>query len=210
MGKNKDKSENEVIDEKTEIEDSEVSENETEIKEESEGPSDAIIDDEKTKSAPEEIQPPESESERYIRLAAEFDNYKKRTAREFGDLIKTANTRLLRSLVQIADNFERALDKNNINDNVEAYKQGIELIYNQFAELLIKENVKPIEAIGKAFDPNLHEAMIQQNSDDYEEGVVMEEIQKGYQINDRVLRHAGVIVSSGPKPKKDKEENSDK
>ncbi|MEE9442936.1 MAG: nucleotide exchange factor GrpE [candidate division Zixibacteria bacterium] len=210
MGKNKDNTENEVKDEKPEIDESGVSGHEVEIKKESDDSSEASGEEEIKIPAEQEVQPPESESERYIRLAAEFDNYKKRTAREFGNLIRTANARLLRSLVEIADNFERALDKNNSNDNVDAYIQGIELIYNQITELLSKENVKPIEAVGRAFDPNLHEAMMQQESDEYEEGIVIQEIQKGYQIDEKVLRHAGVIVSSGSKTKNDKEENSEK
>jgi molecular chaperone GrpE len=209
MGKNKTNAENAAKNEKPEIDDSEVSGHEVEIKEESADLSSDSDDRETSEPAKEEVLPPESESERYIRLAAEFDNYKKRTAREFGDLIKTANARLLRSLIEIADNFERAIVKNNLNDNIEAYQQGIELIYNQIIELLSKENVKPIDAIGKVFDPNLHEAMMQQESDEYDDGVVMQEIQKGYQIAEKVLRHAGVIVSSGSKAKNDKEENSE-
>lgn len=210
MGKNKAKAEKSAKDEKTEINDAESSGREIEIEEQSDDASKSQADEEVAEPEKKETAPPETESERYIRLAAEFDNYKKRTAREFGDLIKTANSRLLRSLIEIADNFERALDKNNSNDNVDGFKQGIELIYNQITELLNKENVKPIESIGKIFDPNLHEAMMQQESDAYDEGIVMQEIQKGYQIDQKVLRHAGVIVSSGPKPKEDEEENSEK
>ncbi len=156
------------------------------------------------KSEPEE--PPESESERYIRLAAEFDNYKKRTAREFGDLVKSANTRLLRSLVEIADNFERAIEADENDKDSESYKKGVELIYGQLSELLKKEHVTAVASVGKDFDPNLHEAMMQQESEEYDEGVVMMEVQKGYQIDDKVLRHARVIVSSGKKQEEDKKE----
>jgi len=140
---------------------------------------------------------PESESERYIRLAAEFDNYKKRTAREFADVIRRANTRLLRDLVEIVDNFERALEQPISENNGEAYRQGVELIYNQLSELLRKEQVQPIEAVGKPFDPNYHEAMMQAESDEYDEGIVCQEVQKGYKIDDKVLRHARVVVSKG-------------
>ena len=103
MGKNKTNAENAAKDEKPEINDSEVFDHETEIKEESDDSTKSIADEEVAEPDKKEVSPPESESERYIRLAAEFDNYKKRTAREFGDLIRTANARLLRSLIEIAD-----------------------------------------------------------------------------------------------------------
>jgi len=135
--------------------------------------------------------------DRFLRLAAEFDNYKKRTAREFGELVKTANARLLRSLVEITDNFERAVQTDDNGEAGESYKKGVELIYNQMVDLLKKENVTPIEAVGQPFDPNVHEAMMQQPSEEYDEGVIIAEIQKGYRLQDKVLRHARVIVSSG-------------
>jgi len=144
-----------------------------------------------------EEEPRESESERYIRLAAEFDNYKKRTAREFGELFKTANERLLKQLIEIIDNFERALSDESAQGGVEAYRQGVELIYGQLVELMTRENVVVIEAIGKPFDPNYHEALMQQASDEYDEGTVCGELQKGYRIGNRVLRHSRVIVSTG-------------
>lgn len=151
-------------------------------------------------------EPKESESERYLRLAAEFDNYRKRTAREFGEIIKSANARLLKDLIEIKDNFERALEGQASPADIQAYRKGVELIYGQLTALLEKENVKPIEAVGKAFNPNLHEAMLQQESDEYDEGIVCQEIQKGYQLDGRVLRHARVIVSSGRKAGNEKDE----
>ncbi len=152
--------------------------------------------EEKTQNSIDEKQ--ETESERYLRLAAEFDNYKKRTAREFSEVVKSANARLLRELIEILDNFERALVKNASENNFDSYRKGVELIYNQLTELLRKENVTPIEAVGSPFDPNQHEAMMQQPSDQYAEGVVAQELQRGYKLDSRVLRHARVIVSSGP------------
>jgi molecular chaperone GrpE len=140
----------------------------------------------------------EEESERYLRLAAEFENFKKRTAREFSEVMRTANVRIIRELVEIQDNFERALTAEAGSHNLEAFREGVELIYNQLTGLLEKEQVKKIEAIGKPFDPNLHEAMMQSESEEYDEGIVCGEIQKGYTIGDRVVRHARVIVSTGP------------
>lgn len=147
----------------------------------------------------EEEEPKETESDRYIRLAAEFDNYKKRTAREFGDLISRANMELLKSLVEIADNFDRAIAAQSDGNNFDAYRKGVELTYEQLTNLLKRENVTPIEAIGELFDPNCHEALMQEDSDDFEEGLICKEIQKGYRINDRILRHSRVVVSRGSK-----------
>ncbi|MCP4567681.1 MAG: nucleotide exchange factor GrpE [FCB group bacterium] len=174
-----------------------------------EQPADDKTESEKDTSAQEDTtlpksetkaeEPPESESERYMRLAAEFDNYKKRTAREFGDMIKSSNFRLLKAMIDILDNFERALDGDTESIDLKAYRQGVELIYNQFTDLLKRENVTTIEALGQSFNPNFHEAMLQQQSDEYDEGMVCGELQKGYKIGDKVLRHARVIVSSGAK-----------
>ncbi len=162
--------------------------------------------EEQKEEEPEE--PVETESERYLRLAAEFDNYKKRTSREFGEVIKMANIRLLKELIEIKDNFERALDGQTAEGDIEAYRKGVELIYNQLAGLLEKERVSPIEAVGKPFDPNRHEAMMQQESDEYDEGIVCGELQKGYRLDDRVLRYARVIVSNGKKKtREEKNEN---
>jgi len=145
----------------------------------------------------EAIAEKESDRERFLRVAAEFDNYKKRRAREFTEIVKRANFDLLRKLVEIVDNFELALNTGSDEKSFESYKKGVELIYAQFNELLTRENVAAIEAVGKPFDPNLHEAMMQEASDDYDEGIIVRELQKGYIVDDRVLRHARVVVSSG-------------
>ena len=163
-------------------------------------------DDSSTEVEEKEEEPVETESERYLRLAAEFDNYKKRTSREFGDIIRMANHRLLKSVIEILDNFERALDGTASSADGDAFREGIELTYNQFIELLNKENVSTIESIGQSFDPHYHEAMMQQESDDHDEGIICAELQKGYKIGNRVLRHSRVVVSSGIK--KDKKEKN--
>lgn len=150
----------------------------------------------------------EIESERFLRLAAEFDNYKKRTAREFEEIVRRANFRLLRELVDILDNFERALESDAVRENGEAYRKGVELIYNQLADLLAKEDVTSIEAVGRPFDPHCHEAIMQVESEEFDEGIVCQEIQRGYTLGDRVLRHARVVVSRGGKTTDDKNGSS--
>lgn len=157
---------------------------------------------------PEPEESAETESDRFLRLAADFDNYKKRTAREFDEVVRSANARLLKELVGIVDNFERALEDKAPVGDADAYRRGVELIHNQLCELLARERVTPIETVGKRFDPHCHEAMLQMDSEQYDEGIICGELQKGYKIDDRVIRHARVIVSSGAKKKEDDKSES--
>jgi molecular chaperone GrpE len=139
----------------------------------------------------------ETESDRYLRLAADFDNYRKRTAREFDEITRSANARLLQSLVTVVDDFERALVEEAARGEVDAYRQGVELIYGKLQGLLTRERVTVMDVLGKPFDPAFHEALMQQRSDEYPDGVICGVVQKGYLLGDKVLRHARVIVSGG-------------
>lgn len=145
--------------------------------------------------------------DRLLRLAAEFDNYKKRMAKEFGYLIKNANENLILQLLDTLDNFQRALDSAKTSDDYESFHKGVELIYNHMKEILTKEGLKEIEALGKPFDPNFHEAVTQAESDEYDEGIIIEEISRGYMLNDRLLRASKVVVSKG-KPREEEKETS--
>ncbi len=140
--------------------------------------------------------------DRLLRLAAEFDNYRKRTAREFAYLVKNANERLILELLETLDNFQRALDSAKTSSDYENFHKGVELIYTHMKDLLSKEGLKEIEAIGKPFDPNFHEAVTQAESSKYDDGIVMEEISKGYLLNDRLLRASKVVVSKGKSKEK--------
>lgn len=120
------------------------------------------------------------------RLQAEFQNYQKRVVREQEEFTKFAKKELIAELLHVVDNFERAL--NNIND------EGVKLIHNQLVKILEKEGVKEIEALGLQFDPNLHEALAQEESDK-KEGEIIEVFEKGYQLHDRVIRPSKVKVS---------------
>ena len=138
-----------------------------------------------------------------LRAVAELDNYRKRTARQFEELLRTANDRVLVDLLEVVDSFERALE--HAGENSESRKEdsgsfeaGIKLIYTQLIDLLKKYDVRPMEALGQPFDPNKHEALMQAPSDEYENGTVATELVKGYMISDRVLRHSKVSVSTGP------------
>jgi molecular chaperone GrpE len=149
-------------------------------------------------AAAEEGKAAETESDRYLRLAADFDNFRKRTAREFDEITRSANARLLQSLVLVVDDFERARVDEAARGEGDAYRRGVELIYGKLKDLLQRERVTVMEVIGRPFDPARHEALMQQSSDEYPEGTVSGVVQKGYLLGDKVLRHARVIVSSGP------------
>ena len=123
------------------------------------------------------------------RLQAEFENYKKRTDKENQAFRKFANAEMIKSLLPLLDSFEMALK--NTQDK-EKFVKGVELIYAQFYSLLEDLGVKQIDALGKQFDPYLHEVLLQEKSD--KEDIILEELQKGYTLNDSVLRHTKVKV----------------
>ncbi|MDD2556619.1 MAG: nucleotide exchange factor GrpE [Syntrophaceticus sp.] len=140
---------------------------------------------------------------RFLRLTADFDNYRRRTREETAEIRRTANERLIQELLPIIDNFERALDaaKKELPDNLIT---GIEMIYRQLHMLLSQEGVEPIEAVGKPFDPVYEDAFERQETTEYPEGTVVAEIKKGYLLQGRVLRPALVIVAKEPKTEKTK------
>ncbi len=139
----------------------------------------------------------ESAIDKMLRLAAEFDNYKKRSAREYENIRKYASESLIKELLPIVDNFERAIQSANESKNFESFLEGVKLIFNQIINLLEKEGVIPIKAVGEQFDPNYHEAVMHVDSEEYPANVVTEEYQKGYILKDRVIRPAMVAVSKG-------------
>lgn len=137
--------------------------------------------------------------DKLLRVAAEFDNYRKRISRQYEDMVRSANDSLFMELLEVVDNFERALNHNQNDTDFDSFYKGIELILNQMTDLLRKHDIVPIEALGQPFDPNLHEAMMQIESDQYDEGIVAVEMSKGYRQGQRVIRHSKVGVSSGRK-----------
>lgn len=127
------------------------------------------------------------------RVQADFDNFRKRTAQERADWSKYCSQRLAAGLLPILDNFERALQAGG--DDITSFRGGIELIYRQLKDALEKDGIQPMETVGKEFDPNFHEAVMQGPSEDYPDNTVIEEFQKGYILVDRVLRPAMVKVA---------------
>ncbi len=135
-------------------------------------------------------------SDKYLRLAAEYDNYRKRTMREKADLIKTAGENILVDLLPVVDDFERALEHIDSATDIEALKEGIHLIYKRFRDFLKQKGVEEIPAVGQPLDTDLHEAVQQvpAQSED-QKGKIVHVVQKGYKLNDKVIRHAKVVVA---------------
>ena len=136
-------------------------------------------------------------NDRNLRLMAEFDNFRRRSAKEQLDLIETANGKLLEKLSEVQDNFERAFAAENKAKDLEAFEKGMQMIYNQFAKVLTDAGLEQIDPTGKEFDPNCHEALMQQPSETIPEGNVVTVFQKGYKLKNKILKTAKVIVSSG-------------
>ena|SRR5436190_5042933 len=133
-----------------------------------------------------------------FRTQADFENYKKRTAREKEEALKYANKSLLEHLVGIIDNFELGLAAAKEEGAGSPIYSGMVLVQKQLNDLLAENGLQPIEAEGKAFDPNLHEAIAHEPSTEHPEEMVVRQVRRGYRFQDRLLRPAKVVVSSGP------------
>lgn len=137
----------------------------------------------------------EKEKKEYLFLMAEFDNFRKRTIKEKGEIIKNAAESVLKSLLPIVDDFERGLEAVKNTSDADAVKEGMVLIYNKLIKFLEQNGVKPIDSNGTEFDPEIHEAIAMVPVDDESmKGKVIDTPTKGYTINDKVLRHAKVAV----------------
>ena len=136
-------------------------------------------------------------NDKYLRLYSEFDNYRKRTLKERSDLLKNASEEMVAQLLPVLDDFERALQALDMpsNKNGESHKEGMSLIYNKLRGLLVQKGLEPIEAIGSVFDVDYHDAVtnIPAPSDDLK-GKVVDEVEKGYMLNGKVIRFSKVIV----------------
>jgi molecular chaperone GrpE len=136
-----------------------------------------------------------------LRSQADFENYKKRCVREKEEAIKYANNSLLQRLVAIIDNFELGLAAAKEQGEQSPIYSGMVLVQKQLNDLLAENGLEPIEAQAKPFDPNLHEAIAHEGSDQVPEGTVLRQVSRGYRFKDRLLRPAKVVVSSGPAKK---------
>jgi len=135
--------------------------------------------------------------DKYLRLFAEFENYRTRSAKEQLELISTANGKLLEKLSEVKDNFDRAFAEENKTGDLAIFEKGIKLIQEQFNKILSDFGLETIDPSGEVFDPNIHEALIKQPSENVPEGSIIQVYQKGYKIKNKLLKTAKVIVSSG-------------
>lgn len=176
-------------------EDKEVNENHEQVINEQEGV------DSNAEDQVEEVKEPTVEdrlaelNDKYIRIHAEFDNFRKRTNKEKLDIISTANAGVLKDLIPVLDDFERAIQNNDTVEDIEIMKEGFNLIYNKFRTTLEAKGLKPMNSIGEPFDVEIHEAIANiPASNKKEEGKVVDTVEKGYYLNDKVVRFAKVVV----------------
>ncbi len=138
--------------------------------------------------------------DRLLRTTADFDNFKKRAAREKQEAVKYANESLLEKLIPVLDTFDMALaaTQNGQNDALQSLQTGITMVHQQLKAALASAGLEEVDATGKIFDPNLHEAVSQRETTDVAEGTVVQQLRKGYKLNGRLLRPATAIVSKHP------------
>jgi molecular chaperone GrpE len=131
----------------------------------------------------------------FLRTQADFDNFRRRSRQEKEEFAKYASMKLIEQMLPIIDNMERALAASKDNKDYDALVKGVEMTFRQLDQLLAEEGLKPVDAVGQPFDPEFHQAIAQVESDEHGEGVVVEQLQKGYLLKDKLLRPAMVKVS---------------
>ena len=166
---------------------------EEEVPEEAAGEDKAGEAEAAEKAAADEKTAAEAESERYMRLMAEFQNYKKRAAKEKTDTLQYANEKIVGDLLPVIDNFERALATET--DDLEGYAKGMQLIFEQFKKALENAGLEEIKAMDEEFDPNVHNAVMTDNIEDKDDGKITKVLQKGYKLRDKVVRPSMVAVN---------------
>lgn len=134
-----------------------------------------------------------ADKDRYLRLLAEYDNFRKRSVQEKFNASADATAKAALEVISVIDNFERAVAAECSDEN---YKKGVEMIYDQFAGVIKKLGVEEIDALGKPFDPNLHNAVTQVEDENFGENIISQVYQKGYKLGDKVIRHAMVVVAN--------------
>ncbi|WP_375782065.1 nucleotide exchange factor GrpE [Paenibacillus baekrokdamisoli] len=133
--------------------------------------------------------------QRFLRVQADFDNFRRRTLKEKEELGQYASMKLIGQLLPVVDNFGRAIEAAKSGGDVESFAKGVDMIFRQLEQVLEQEGLKAMETVGVPFNPDIHQAIMQVESEEHEEGIVVEEVQKGYMLKDKVLRPAMVKVS---------------
>lgn len=179
--------------------DKDVMDNETEPGAENTAPAPEPISEEQVAEWKDKAAKAQLYQEQLLRTAADLDNYKKRAARERQEAIKFANESLLEKFIPVLDNFEMALAAAGAqNTSVQSLQAGISMIQQQLRAAMTDAGLEEIDATGKPFDPNLHEAISQQETADAPEGQVVQQVRRGYKLRERLLRPASVIVAKKP------------
>jgi molecular chaperone GrpE len=135
----------------------------------------------------------QEQKEKYLRLYADFDNFKRRTAKEKVELIQTAGREVIQSLLEVVDDMERAEKQMSATDDVKIVKEGVLLVFHKLKNSLQAKGLKEMESIGKDFDPDMHEAITEIPAPG-QEGKVIDQVEKGYYLNDKIIRFAKVVV----------------
>lgn len=177
----------EAADEKAEEEKAE------EAKEEAEPAAEESKEEPKKDEEAEKQAAEEPESERYMRLMAEFQNYKRRAAKEKTDTLQYANEKIVADILPVLDNFERALTTET--EDIEAYAKGMQLIFEQLYKALENAGLEEIRALDEDFDPNVHNAVMTDNIEDRDDGKITKVLQKGYKLRDKLVRPSMVAVN---------------
>jgi molecular chaperone GrpE len=146
----------------------------------------------------------EAQSDRYLRLMAEFDNFKKRVSRDYERLVESANERLMAELIDVRENFERAVKSSEQCADLKSISDGMKLIFSKFDNVLQKNGLTPFGAAGEPFDPQLHDALMKVPNNTIPEDHIVEVFEKGYMLKKQVVRHAKVVVSGGIEEKETK------
>ena len=142
----------------------------------------------------------EQERDRRLRLMAEYDNYRRRTQTEFQQMAFTAGARIIKALLPVLDDFDRLIHSASDETNSDSIREGVDLINKKLAAMLSAEQLEPLDAEGNPFDPELHEAVAEVEDSSLPAGTVVTEIQKGYRLAGRIIRHSKVMVSRAPAP----------
>jgi molecular chaperone GrpE len=173
---------------------------------ESAKPADADIDSLRQQLVAKELEA-KNNYDRFLRQVAELENFKKRTARERDDAIRFANESLIKDLLPVVDNLERAVAHASGGGNGKPIVEGVEMVLKGLLDAMAKHGVTQISAVGQPFDPSKHEAMAQVESDAHEPNVVVDELHKGYMLRDRLLRPALVSVAKASETREKKNDN---
>jgi len=148
-------------------------------------------------------------NDKYLRLMAEFDNFKRRSIREFEALVEQANEKLIKDLIEVRENFERAFTKHEGADLTSLF-EGIKMTYGKFDNILRKHGLEVFGEVSQEFDPNLHDALMKAPHEEIKENHIIEVCEKGYKLKGKIIKHAKVIVSSGKSQKQENEKLEEK